>query len=462
MAPRIRRSIRELEAEYHRGDRKALEDLIRAWKGIQELPPDDPNSFFTIAGYHGEPFRGAGWGNSQWWGGYCNHGNVLFPTWHHFDYTKHAGYKTVRYPFSGLVGDADIEKTVKHNEVYNAMSEEEVNTILNDNVQNWLGFGIKLNTGKFLYTGTREKYKACLDAPNYTVFSNTTSATQWNEDHFGVRKWSEAGSPTPATQAVVPLESPHNDMHLAIGGFDLPASPTRPGVDEQSFDAIADANGDMGENDTASFDPIFFFHHCFIDRMFWLWQQRHNSTKSLEIIYGYPGTNTVDSQGPTPGVAANTWLTMDSPLAPFDIATGVPFKSSYVVDIENTLKYTYASPPHSQPNAPLLGAPRAPAPPTLRVSGLNRAAISGSFVLSVYATLEGNTTPQLVGVESVLSRWHTSGCANCQNHLNVKAFVPLHGLTHEEAQKAEIRVGKVTRRAVEGRGGRGSRFIRWE
>ena len=35
-----------------------------------------------IGGYHGEPFRGAGWGNASYWGGYCNHGNVLFPTWH--------------------------------------------------------------------------------------------------------------------------------------------------------------------------------------------------------------------------------------------------------------------------------------------------------------------------------------------------------------------------------------------
>ena len=46
------------------------------------LPPTDLNSFFVIGGYHGEPFRGAGWGSSAYWGGYCNHGNVLFPTWH--------------------------------------------------------------------------------------------------------------------------------------------------------------------------------------------------------------------------------------------------------------------------------------------------------------------------------------------------------------------------------------------
>ena len=80
--PRVRRSISELQQQYTQGNRKPLEDLLRAWKGIKELPPDNPNSFFVIGGYHGEPFRGAGWGNAGFWGGYCNHGNVLFPTWH--------------------------------------------------------------------------------------------------------------------------------------------------------------------------------------------------------------------------------------------------------------------------------------------------------------------------------------------------------------------------------------------
>src|SRR4051812_2944560 len=81
-ALRVRRSIQDLQDEYTGGDKKPLEDLMRAWRGIKELPPEDPRSFFVLGGYHGEPFRGAGWGNSSYWGGYCHHGNVLFPTWH--------------------------------------------------------------------------------------------------------------------------------------------------------------------------------------------------------------------------------------------------------------------------------------------------------------------------------------------------------------------------------------------
>src|SRR5262245_13006843 len=81
-ALRVRRSIQDIQNEYTAGNKKPLEDLMRAWKKIKELSPEDQRSFFTLGGYHGEPFRGAGWGSSAYWGGYCNHGNILFPTWH--------------------------------------------------------------------------------------------------------------------------------------------------------------------------------------------------------------------------------------------------------------------------------------------------------------------------------------------------------------------------------------------
>jgi tyrosinase len=81
--PATRRSIYELMDDHKSVKPEALDALMRAWKGIQDLKTYDPNSFFAIAGYHGEPFRGAGTTDGQtWWGGYCGHGTVLFPTWH--------------------------------------------------------------------------------------------------------------------------------------------------------------------------------------------------------------------------------------------------------------------------------------------------------------------------------------------------------------------------------------------
>ena len=80
--PRVRRSITDIQADYDAGNTAELENLMRAWKGIKDLPPDDPDSFFMLGGFHGEPFRGPGAWANVWWGGYCQHGTVLFPTWH--------------------------------------------------------------------------------------------------------------------------------------------------------------------------------------------------------------------------------------------------------------------------------------------------------------------------------------------------------------------------------------------
>jgi tyrosinase len=473
---RVRRSLTDLQADYDAGTKKPLEDLMRAWQGIKALSPEDPNSFFMIGGYHGEPFRGAGWGNGAWWGGYCNHGNVLFPTWHRVyllrlenalrsvagcedvtlpfwdecstdstthgipraltddtfqldgatipnplksfaftrqitdningdnpNYSKPLGYETVRYPLSGLVGTAaDRTATAAHNALYPDYSTNV--GILNQNILAWLNSSIVVS-GQNIPTHVKDKYEACLNAPNYTVFSNTTSAAEWNQNHA-------------ANQVVAPLESPHNSMHLAVGGFDVPGYDRSP---------IEGANGDMGENDTAGLDPIFFFHHCFVDRVFWLWQQKHGFTDRLEVIPSYPGTNSVDNQGPTPGVAGGTWLSLETALDPFRKADGTPYTSLDCINSETQLGVAYG--PGSLTPALGAAAEMAAAAPrqyakVLAVTGLNKARIRGSFTVSAYATKGDKRL--LLGTEAVLSRWSVEGCANCQTHLEVKAFFGVH------------------------------------
>ncbi|KAJ4248839.1 hypothetical protein NW762_012677 [Fusarium torreyae] len=124
-------------------------DLVRAFTSIQKRDPSDPNSFSMIASHNGEPFRGAGWRNPQWWEAtattemsssqhdttptstalrtvsspssprqdgevinpnllysYTLQGNIkdhLSPI-PDANYSKATGYPTVRYPFSGFVG----------------------------------------------------------------------------------------------------------------------------------------------------------------------------------------------------------------------------------------------------------------------------------------------------------------------------------------------------------------------
>ena len=104
--------------------------------------------------------------------------------------------------------------------------------LLNLNVIAWLTSVIVVN-GKVIPTHVQKKYQDCLNAPNYTVFSNTTSAAQWNENLAS------------GAELVVPIESPHNSIHLSVGGCDVPNYDRSP---------IEGANGAQAVADNAQYD----------------------------------------------------------------------------------------------------------------------------------------------------------------------------------------------------------------
>ena len=67
------------------------------------------------------------------------------------------------------------------------------------------------------------------------------------------------------------------------------------------FGLMEGANGDMGENETAAFDPIFFVLHSNIDRIFWIWQKKWGYTTSIPLDESKNDSGlTPVGQGPTP------------------------------------------------------------------------------------------------------------------------------------------------------------------
>ncbi|KAF5362043.1 hypothetical protein D9756_002723 [Leucocoprinus leucothites] len=465
---RTRYSLEYIQNLYDTGqDRSKLENLIRAFRGIQALDPKDPNSFFRIAGYHGEPFRGEGATDPSWWGGYCWHATVLFPTWHRayllrlenalrsipgcqdvtlpfWDELANRGAKPARpipsvltslgststaemtirstrtssrKPWEGgwgsalqqtrglrdcLVGtDRDRKETKAHNAGF---QDQAITTqILNDNVANWLEGTVEITiddkdkpTPMPDTYSVYARYLRCLQAPNYTVFSNTTSQNQWIKD---------AGQ-DPSSHYVVSLESPHN----AKGVYN--ANP------------ILGANGDMGNNETAGFDPVFYFHHCYIDYVFAVWQRAKGLTKrgSLTLIKNYPGTILKEGQ---PHYPSGTVIEMTTALIPFEKPSGGYYDSNDMTDYENDLDYTY----HLGSLDPTLRSTidlstRAPFVLTKRVHDIDRAQYEGSFIVRLYA--RGHDGKEVeVGREPVLSRWSVKGCSNCMNNLNVESYIPI-------------------------------------
>ncbi|KAJ4089828.1 hypothetical protein NW760_012624 [Fusarium oxysporum] len=326
-------------------------------------------------------------------------------------YTKPAGYKTVRYPLSGLVGNPkDKHDTEVHNAKY--LNHEDNTKILNSNVKAWMDGTVQITPDGDPDTRIPDTYSVfsrfqiCLEAPNYTVFSNKASMAQYIVEHGGQPHYGVA------------LEEPHNAIHLALGGF------YQKGV--YNADPILGANGDMGENETAAFDPIFYLHHAFIDYTSWQWQLRHDCTAagSLTVEAGKDGTFSMGD----PTFPKGTALDTNSPLDPFEKPGGGFYASEDVTDIKK-LEYSYG-PGSLDVDPGRYTPPTEPIASIARVHNISRADYAGSFVIRTHVELPDGRNVE-VGREAVLSRWNVAGCRNCQDHLDENSFISIDKKTME-------------------------------
>lgn len=500
--PRVRHSLQFIQQQWDSNvNPSLLSNLIRAFRGIMDLDPDDENSFFKIGSYHGEPFTPNPHPNpdpdieGDYWGGYCHHQNVLFPAWHRAyllriedalrtivpDVTlpywdelftlgtdpdssdskpipsiltspifeldgrhdnplyaykfqkgvgevdakpvqrgaKPAGYVTVRYPLSGLVGsEEDRNLTALHNTAFADNSD----VYLNSNVKQWLRGTVQITKDpKFKdpkpkdpkekrerYPDTLSvfsRFADCLEAPNYTLFSNKRSAGDYTKKEL------EKGNKV----HVVSLEDPHNAIHLALGGYYEKGG--------YNADPILNANGDMGDNDTAGFDPIFFLHHCFIDYAFYHWQVKHNLTKpgSLTIDHTLEGTTSTGFAD----LPFGEMLTENTPLYPFKKPDGSYYTLLNTTDAENQLGYIY------EPGSfDTIVHTTNPVPSSLdivefvKISEISRSQVLGSFVVRTFVKLPSGEKVQ-IGRDPILNRWSTANCANCQDKLDVVSYTPV-------------------------------------
>ncbi|KAI3585701.1 hypothetical protein IWW34DRAFT_607265, partial [Fusarium oxysporum f. sp. albedinis] len=328
-------------------------------------------------------------------------------------YTKPAGYKTVRYALSGLVGNPkDKHDTEVHNAKY--LNHEDNTKILNSNVKAWIDGTVQITPDGDPDTRIPDTYSVfsrfqiCLEAPNYTVFSNKASMAQYIVEHGGRPHYGVA------------LEEPHNAIHLALGGF------YQKGV--YNADTILGANGDMGENETAAFDPIFYLHHAFIDYTFWYWQLRHDCTAagSLTVEAGKDGTFSMGD----PTFPKGTALDTNSPLDPFKKPGGGFYASEDVTDIKK-FEYSYGPGSLDVDNDPgRYTPPTGPIASIARVHNVSRADYADSFVIRTHVELPDGRKVE-VGREAVLSRWNVAGCRNCQDHLDENSFIAIDKKTME-------------------------------
>ena len=342
-------------------------------------------------------------------------GNTPLPTYFDFSLSKPKGYETRRAPYAGMVASrADAVNTAKIN---SAIDNETANVYPNFNtyadlllaktILLYLRVPFVRSNNLPPYRSVVERLQFALQSEFYATFSNTSTVGKYN---------------TLIPQSDAPLEAleqPHNCIHLAIGGFDAHFHFREGGL------LAKGASGDMAFNEVAGFDPIFYFHHCNIDRVFFAWQKYHGvdtveafknnhrlflshlqGTYQVDPYSGGWGFNTNDSQGWTPGLLPNQVLSFNTELYPFEKAEGGYYTSDDVVDLAN-LPYKYESiPSYAIPDDMLQLQKES----TNVVIKLNKLTVYGPFALALYA---GSDEEVLVDYETVFNRRKPNACPNC-------------------------------------------------
>jgi tyrosinase len=178
-------------------------------------------------------------------------------------------------------------------------------------------FPVEVNAGKPM-SPTAVKLQAAL-LPSMFTLADTAIVQGFGGGQTGFHHG--------ATGVAGPLENtPHGSVHVSVGGLLENGAP----------------DGFMSAFGTAALDPIFWLHHCNLDRLWAVWTRGP--------VEGHPaGTN------PT----ASAWLTRKFPFFDRRGAT-VRKRVEEVLDIEGQLGYTYSNLPEPAPGGPRVAelAPR--------------------------------------------------------------------------------------------------------
>jgi tyrosinase len=238
MAVRVRKSVYALPA----GD-VTLEWYNKAVKELLGRPINNPTSWRYMAAVHGAQSSVTRPSNSAGFWDACQHQNWFFLPWHRAYITMFEA--VVADCVAKLGGPADwalpywnYSEDLSVNPNARSLPPDFVGKTRPDGSQNYLSStrGTSLNLTDARVSTAALKIKAFPGgagggAPGF-------GGAKAGPSHFG------GGGDNGSLEMV-----PHNVLHVAIGGF-------------------------MGDPDTAALDPIFWLHHCNIDRLWEVWRNQ--------------------------------------------------------------------------------------------------------------------------------------------------------------------------------------------
>jgi len=266
---------------------------IQALSLLEQTQQGDPASHFQLGGIHGLPFLawdGAGEKpvDPQAWLGYCTHGSMLFPTWHRpyvalyeqelqkqalivaQNYTDQATWvdaaKKLRAPYWDWATNSVPPPEVVSKTTVNILTAPD---------------GTSTDVPNPLLSYTFNPIDPSFTFPFDSWPTTLRSPTSEDPD-----------ATTDVNALISTLQSMQTDLtgstyNLCLFVNDWPAFSNHTvgdgGSASNSLEGIHDrvhgsVGGHMGDTGVAAFDPIFFLHHCNVDRILSLWEAIHFGT----------------------------------------------------------------------------------------------------------------------------------------------------------------------------------------
>ncbi|KAJ6505752.1 tyrosinase [Mycena vitilis] len=318
---------------------------IQALQHMYGQKQEDVDSFFAIAGIHGLPYQpwdgsGAKPVNAQDRGGYCTHGNVLFPTFHRpyvllFEQALQTAAIGIAATYT--VDQARFKQAaLSLRQPYWDWAQHGVpppEVISLDTVSIIAPDGQKIQVANPLRRYTFHPVDPSFPNP----YSGWNTTLRWPNKSGATERISVLTGTSKSAQSQLKTKT----YNLLTRVHTWPAfsnhTPGDSGSSSNSLEAIHDSvhldiggNGQMADPSVAAFDPIFFLHHSNVDRILSLWSALNPG------VWVSPGKAT----GGTWTIAPNAAVDNETDLTPFRNSQDTYWRSSQVIST-TALGYTY-------------------------------------------------------------------------------------------------------------------------
>ncbi|KAK4141580.1 uncharacterized protein C8A04DRAFT_13942 [Dichotomopilus funicola] len=320
----VRQEIRQLEK-----DKDVWTLYILGLSMMQYTDQTSPTSYYGLAGIHGMPHQS--WGGVQPVAGnedtgYCTHSSVLFPAWHRpymalyeqvlQDLTLmiatfwpedqrpryEAAARRFRHPYwdwalAPLSGESVLPKSIGGSPYIDIDGPSGVQRISNP----LFSYSFKPLDKAAFSSGPWNSWVRTLRSPSSNgpdaQSNNSAVAKNLDQNRASIAQrlytlFSSSDNYTTFSNNAASgnsIEALHDSIHTLVGGL----GPSWPSPQP----------GHMAYTQWAGFDPIFFLHHCMVDRIFALWQAIHPNqwvVPSQALLNSYTTRRGQEVNGQTP------------------------------------------------------------------------------------------------------------------------------------------------------------------